>query len=139
MEIVTISRKEEILQENLEHTIFSWSKQSGLNPLNIERAKGVYIYDRSGKKIIDFSSQLMNVNIGHGHPKVTEAVVKQMIDRRSGNILLVSSTGADLCAPYGSPYYVFQYATSKAAASLLHQQLTRADGAKSKDGRTIST
>jgi len=74
----TLSEKEEILKNNLEHTIFSWSKQSGLNPLNIERAKGVYIYDRNGKRYIDFSSQLMNVNIGHGHPKVTEAVMKQM-------------------------------------------------------------
>jgi taurine--2-oxoglutarate transaminase len=75
---LTLSEKEEILKNNLEHTIFSWSKQSGLNPLNIERAKGVYIYDRNGKRYIDFSSQLMNVNIGHGHPKVTEAVTKQM-------------------------------------------------------------
>ena len=75
---LTLSEKEEILKNNLEHTIFSWSKQSGLNPLNIERAKGVYIYDRNGKRYIDFSSQLMNVNIGHGHPKVAEAVMKQM-------------------------------------------------------------
>ncbi|MFI5164896.1 MAG: aminotransferase class III-fold pyridoxal phosphate-dependent enzyme, partial [Bacteroidia bacterium] len=79
MEIeLTVSEKEEILRNNLDHTIFSWSKQSGLNPLNIKSAKGVYIYERSGKKILDFSSQLMNVNIGHGHPKVTEAVMKQM-------------------------------------------------------------
>lgn len=76
----TISSKEEILKNNLEHTIFSWSKQSGLNPLNIERAKGVYIYDRSGKRYLDFTSQLMNVNIGHGHPAITEAVLKQMND-----------------------------------------------------------
>jgi taurine---2-oxoglutarate transaminase len=75
---LTLSEKEEILKNNLEHTIFSWSKQSGLNPLNIERAKSVYIYDRNGKRYIDFSSQLMNVNIGHGHPKVAEAVMKQM-------------------------------------------------------------
>ncbi|MEO5569794.1 MAG: aminotransferase class III-fold pyridoxal phosphate-dependent enzyme [Bacteroidia bacterium] len=75
---LTLSEKEEILKNNLEHTVFSWSKQSGLNPLNIERAKGVYIYDRKGKRYLDFSSQLLNVNIGHGHPKVTEAVMKQM-------------------------------------------------------------
>lgn len=75
---VSKSSTEEILKNNLEHTIFSWSKQSGLNPLNIERAKGVYIYDRSGKRYLDFTSQLMNVNIGHGHPAITEAVLKQM-------------------------------------------------------------
>ncbi|HKC69673.1 MAG TPA: aminotransferase class III-fold pyridoxal phosphate-dependent enzyme, partial [Bacteroidia bacterium] len=72
------STKEEILKNNLEHTIFSWSKQSGLNPINIDHAKGVYVYDRSGKRYLDFTSQLMNVNIGHGDPRVTEAVVKQM-------------------------------------------------------------
>lgn len=68
----------QVLQDNLAHTVFSWSKQAGLNPLNIERAKGVYLYERSGRKIIDFSSQLMNANIGHGHERVTEAVVRQM-------------------------------------------------------------
>lgn len=78
MTLSTLAGPGEILQDNLKHTIFSWQKQSGLNPLNIERAKGVYLYDRNGKRILDFSSQLMNVNIGHGHPKVTEAVVKQM-------------------------------------------------------------
>jgi taurine--2-oxoglutarate transaminase len=73
-----MSTPNQILQDNLHHTIFSWSKQSGLNPLSIERAKGVYLYDRSGKRFLDFNSQLMNVNIGHGHPKVTEAVMRQM-------------------------------------------------------------
>ena len=74
----TISKKDQILKDSLDYTIFSWSKQKGLNPLNIERAKGVYLHDRSGKKILDFSSQLMNVNIGHGDPRVTEAVMQQM-------------------------------------------------------------
>lgn len=76
----TISSKEEILQNNLVHTIFSWSKQNGLNPINIASAKGVYLTDRSGKRYLDFTSQLMNVNIGHGDPRVTEAVVKQMAE-----------------------------------------------------------
>lgn len=69
---------QQILQNNLNHTLFSWSKQSGLDPISIEKAKGVYLYARGGKRYIDFSSQLMNVNIGHGHPKVAEAVAKQM-------------------------------------------------------------
>ena len=75
---LTVSEKEEILQNNLDYTIFSWSKQSGLNPLNIKGAKGVWLFERSGKKILDFSSQLMNMNIGHGHPRVKEAVMRQM-------------------------------------------------------------
>jgi len=70
--------KDNILQNNLDYTLFSWSKQAGLNPISIERAEGVYLYDRDGKRYIDFSSQLMNVNIGHAHPAVRDAVIKQM-------------------------------------------------------------
>ena len=70
--------KDQILHDNLDHTLFSWSKQTGLNPINAERAEGVYVYDRDGKCYIDFSAQLMNVNIGHGDQRVTEAVAAQM-------------------------------------------------------------
>ena len=80
MSVTTKSEVEAILQQNLDHTFFSWSKQGGLNPINAKSAKGVYIYDQDGKKYIDFSSQLMNVNIGHGHPAVAEAVAKQMAE-----------------------------------------------------------
>ena len=69
---------EEIIKNNLDYTLFSWSKQSGLNPINASYAEGVYIYDRDGKRYLDFSSQLMNVNIGHGNQRITEAVAKQM-------------------------------------------------------------
>ena len=69
---------DQILKNNLEHTLFSWSMQGGLNPINAERAEGVYLYDRDGKRYIDFSSQLMSVNIGHGNTKVKEAVLQQM-------------------------------------------------------------
>lgn len=67
-----------IIQDNLDHTLFSWSKQGGLNPINAERAEGVYIFDRNGKKYLDFSSQLMNVNIGHGNRKVINAINRQL-------------------------------------------------------------
>lgn len=68
----------QIVKDCLEHSLFSWTKQGGLNPINAQRAEGSYIYDRDGKRYLDFSSQLMNVNIGHGHAKVKEAVMKQM-------------------------------------------------------------
>ncbi len=70
----------DIVKNNLDYTLFSWSKQGGLNPLNVKRAKGVYFWDRSGKKYLDFNSQLMNVNIGHGNQRITEAVSRQMQD-----------------------------------------------------------
>jgi taurine--2-oxoglutarate transaminase len=68
----------EIIQNNLDFTLFSWAKQGGLNPINASYAKGSYIFDREGKKYLDFSSQLMNVNIGHGNQRITDAVVQQM-------------------------------------------------------------
>jgi taurine--2-oxoglutarate transaminase len=67
-----------IIQNNEDYTLFSWSKQKGTNPIAVKHAEGVYLYDYDGKRYIDFSSGLMNVNIGHGNQRVTEAVVKQM-------------------------------------------------------------
>ncbi len=69
---------QQIIKDNLDYTLFSWGKQGGLNPINVSHAKGSYFYDRDGKKYLDFSSQLMNVNIGHGNQRITEAVVRQM-------------------------------------------------------------
>ncbi len=68
----------QIVQNNLNYTLFSWAKQGGLNPINVHHAMGSYIYDRDGKKYLDFSSQLMNVNIGHGDQRITNAVSSQM-------------------------------------------------------------
>ena len=67
-----------IVQNNEDYTLFSWSKQKGTNPIAVKYGEGVYLYDYDGKRYIDFSSGLMNVNIGHGNQRVTEAVVKQM-------------------------------------------------------------
>ena len=75
---VELDEREEILQNNMDHTLFSWSKQKGLNPIVVERGEGVYLYDYNGKRYLDFSSGLMNVNIGHGNQRVTDAVVAQM-------------------------------------------------------------
>ena len=69
---------DEIIKNNLDYTLFSWAKQGNLNPISASYAEGSYVYDRDGKKYLDFSSQLMNVNIGHGNQRITEAVAKQM-------------------------------------------------------------
>jgi len=74
MQAVDTSAKK-IVQDNMDYTLFSWSKQGNLNPLNLEKAKGCYLWDRDGKKYIDFSSQLMNVNIGHGNQRVTKVCI----------------------------------------------------------------
>lgn len=70
--------RQEVIDNALDYTIMSWSKQKGIDPFAIERAEGVYLYDYSGQKIIDFSSGLMNSNIGYGDQRVTKAVMKQM-------------------------------------------------------------
>ena len=73
-----MSATQKIIQENVDYTLFSWSKQKGLNPIAVKHAQGVYLYDYDDKRYIDFSSGLMNVNIGHGNQRITQAVVKQM-------------------------------------------------------------
>src|SRR6187402_3786857 len=73
-----VSESQEIIQDNLDHTLFSWSKQKGIAPIAVKNGEGVYLYDYDGKRYIDFSSGLMNVNIGHGDQRITAAVVKQM-------------------------------------------------------------
>ncbi|MGC6415512.1 MAG: aminotransferase class III-fold pyridoxal phosphate-dependent enzyme [Bradymonadia bacterium] len=60
------------------HSMFSWSKGNDVNPWPIERAEGIYMYGPDGQQIIDFNSQLMSVNVGHGHPKVRAAMKKQI-------------------------------------------------------------
>ncbi|HVI47794.1 MAG TPA: aminotransferase class III-fold pyridoxal phosphate-dependent enzyme [Chitinophaga sp.] len=77
-EIIKVSNAEEIIQDNLDYTLFSWSKQNGIAPIAVKYAAGVYLYDYDEKRYIDFSSGLVNVNIGHGNPRVTAAVVQQM-------------------------------------------------------------
>src|SRR5882762_10972108 len=78
MSTKTISEATEVIQNNLDYTLFSWSKQKDITPIAVKYAEGVYLYDYDDKRYIDFSSGLMNVNIGHGDQRVTDAVVKQM-------------------------------------------------------------
>jgi taurine--2-oxoglutarate transaminase len=68
---------EEIVQMSREYTFFSWAVQSDVNPIPMVRSEGVYFWDADGKRYLDFSSQLMNVNIGHQHPKVISAIQEQ--------------------------------------------------------------
>jgi taurine--2-oxoglutarate transaminase len=67
-EIVALSRK---------HTIFEWSAQSKVDPIPVARAKGIYFWTPEGKRYIDFNSQLMCVNIGHGDERVVRAIQEQ--------------------------------------------------------------
>jgi taurine--2-oxoglutarate transaminase len=68
---------QEIVQLNRQYTFFSWSVQEQVNPIPVAKAEGVYFWDADGKRYLDFSSQLMNTNIGHQHPKVVKAIQEQ--------------------------------------------------------------
>ncbi len=68
-EMIALSRK---------HTLFEWSAQSKVDPIPVARAKGIYFWTPEGKRFIDFNSQLMCVNIGHGDERVTNAIKAQL-------------------------------------------------------------
>ncbi len=61
-----------------QHSLFSWSATGKVDPMPVATAKGVYLYGPDGQKWLDFNSQLMSVNIGHGHPKVIQAIKDQL-------------------------------------------------------------
>jgi taurine--2-oxoglutarate transaminase len=68
---------ERLLELDRAHVLHSWSVQSKLNPLPVAGAEGRYFWDYDGKRYLDFSSQLVNVNIGHQHPKMIAAIKEQ--------------------------------------------------------------
>ncbi|WP_089908248.1 aminotransferase class III-fold pyridoxal phosphate-dependent enzyme [Chitinophaga rupis] len=77
-ETSSLSATQQVIQDNLDYTLFSWSKQKGIAPIAVKHAEGVYLYDYDGNRYLDFSSGLINVNIGHGNQRVTQAVMQQM-------------------------------------------------------------
>lgn len=56
------------------HIIHSWSVQSQLDPMMFDHGKGAELWDSDGKRYLDFSSQLVNLNVGHQHPDVVDSV-----------------------------------------------------------------
>jgi taurine--2-oxoglutarate transaminase len=67
----------EIVELTKKHTLFEWSAQANVDPLPVARATGVYFWTTDGQRFLDFNSQLMSVNIGHGDPRVIDAIHQQ--------------------------------------------------------------
>ncbi|MCL2579719.1 MAG: aminotransferase class III-fold pyridoxal phosphate-dependent enzyme [Oscillospiraceae bacterium] len=67
-------RGDAIKQKQITYNLQSWSKQKGINPLPVERAEGLYLYDYDGKRYADMSSMLVNVNLGHQNPVIVNAI-----------------------------------------------------------------
>jgi len=59
------------------HVFHSWSAQAALKPLVVAGGQGCRVHDHAGRSYLDFASQLVNLNIGHQHPKVVDAIVEQ--------------------------------------------------------------
>ncbi len=65
-----------IAKDTRDHVLISWSAQGKLSPVVITGAEGVWVYSGE-RKILDFSSQFINSNLGHGHPRVVRAIQEQ--------------------------------------------------------------
>ncbi len=88
-EMVALSRK---------HSIFEWSAQSKVDPIPMARAKGIYFWTPEGKRFIDFNSQLMCVNIGHGDERVIRAIAEQAATLAYANPYMATEPRARLGA-----------------------------------------
>jgi len=69
---------EEIVALCRQYTLYEWTAQSAVDPIPVDHAKGVYFYTPDGKRYIDFNSQLMSVNAGHGDRRIIDAIKRQV-------------------------------------------------------------
>jgi taurine---2-oxoglutarate transaminase len=87
---------DEIVKLCRRHTIFEWSAQSAVEPIPVARAKGIYFWTPEGKRFIDFNSQLMCVNIGHGDERVIRAIQEQAATLAYANPFMATEVRARL-------------------------------------------
>ena len=88
-EMITLAKK---------HTLYEWSAQSKVDPIPVAKAKGVYFWTPAGKRFLDFNSQLMSVNIGHGDPRVINAISEQAATLAYANPFMATEPRARLGA-----------------------------------------
>jgi taurine---2-oxoglutarate transaminase len=88
-EIVALSKK---------HTLYEWSAQANVDPIPVARAKGIHFWTPEGKRFIDFNSQLMSVNIGHGDQRVIDAIHEQASTLAYANPFMATEPRARLGA-----------------------------------------
>jgi taurine--2-oxoglutarate transaminase len=89
---------QEIVDLTKKHTLFEWSAQSKVDPIPVARAKGIYFWTPEGKRFIDFNSQLMSVNIGHGDERVIRAISEQAATLAYANPFMATEPRARLGA-----------------------------------------
>lgn len=89
---------DEMIALSKKHTIYEWSAQSKADPIPVARAKGIYFWTPEGKRYIDFNSQLMCVNIGHGDERVVRAIQEQAAVLAYANPFMATEPRAKLGA-----------------------------------------
>jgi taurine--2-oxoglutarate transaminase len=88
----------DIVELSRRHTMFEWSAQGAVDPIPVARAKGVYFWTPEGKRFLDFNSQLMCVNIGHGDERVIRAIAEQAATLPYANPFMATEARARLGA-----------------------------------------
>ena len=89
---------DEIIELARRHTLFDWSAQGSVNTIAVASAKGCYFWTPEGKRYLDFNSQLMCVNAGHGDPRIVTAIQQQAATLAYVNPGLVTEPRARLGA-----------------------------------------
>jgi taurine--2-oxoglutarate transaminase len=73
-----VRTSQEIVEENLAYTLFSWSTQGTLDPIAVVGGEGAWFWDADGKRYLDLTSQqVISLSLGHQHPKVVQAIKDQ--------------------------------------------------------------
>jgi taurine--2-oxoglutarate transaminase len=88
----------EIVELCRRHTLFEWSAQAAVDPIPVAHSKGIYFWTPEGKRYIDFNSQLMCVNIGHGDERVINAIKEQATTLAYANPFMATEPRAKLGA-----------------------------------------
>jgi taurine--2-oxoglutarate transaminase len=87
---------QEMVALSKQHSLYEWSAQAHVDPIPVAKAKGIYFWTPEGKRFIDFNSQLMCVNIGHGDPRVIKAIQEQAATLAYANPFMATEVRARL-------------------------------------------
>lgn len=87
---------EEMVALTRRHTLYEWSAQAHVDPIPVARSKGVHFWTPEGKRYIDFNSQLMCVNAGHGDPRIVKAIQDQAATLAYANPFMATEVRARL-------------------------------------------
>src|SRR5688572_4412379 len=89
---------QEMVALSKQHSLYEWSAQAHVDPIPVARAKGIYFWTPEGKRFIDFNSQLMCVNAGHGDPRIVRAIQEQVEELAYANPFMAHEPRARLGA-----------------------------------------